>query len=80
MANSKWTNELITARIQELHRSWEPLNLGYIQVNHNDVFEAANRYSGGWKAAVGVAGIDYVAACKAGRAIIEGKKKALPWP
>lgn len=60
----EWSADKVFERIEDLQARNEPLNVGYIYNKHSDLYHAAMRYAGGWKAAVSACGIDYASICR----------------
>ena len=57
--NQKWNKEKVYKSIQALSAQGEPLNGGYIGINHSDLYHAADRYAGGWEKAITDSGLSY---------------------
>ena len=55
---TKWTIEVLTGAIVALRESGYPVNSGFLEAQHKNLYEAINRFPGGWKKIIELAGCD----------------------
>lgn len=55
---TKWTKEVLAGALVGLRENNEPINSRYLQVNHNNIYQAISGYPGGWRRIVIEAGLD----------------------